>query len=150
MTRPFTTTKPPPVESLGKAYYTPLMSIPVVTRKPQPAPNQDMITQYLRIQSAGGAQLVQAGQEGYFWNVSLILHSYAPDSDEVAAEENLSDALGWGANAQGTYITTKSGVPWYVSFSSAPVLGTKLEDPQVALTRYRGVVSWRVAGRPLG
>lgn len=149
MTRPFATTKPPPTESLGVAFYTPLLTIPVVTRRPEPAPNQDTIDEYLRIQSAGGAQLVQAGQEGYFWNVSMILHSYAPDEDEVKAEDNLTTALGYGANAQGAYITTHSGVPWYVTFSAAPALGTKLEDPLVALTRYRGVVTWRVAGRPL-
>lgn len=149
--RPFATTQPPPIESIGKAYFTSLMSpLLVTTRLPQPAPNQDTIGQFLRLQSAGGAQLVQAGQEGYFWNVSIILHSYAPDDQEVAAEENLAVALGWGANAQGTTITTKSGVPWYVTFSSAPGLGTKITDPSVALTRYRGLVSWRVAGRPLG
>lgn len=147
--RPFTTTQPPPVESIGKAYFTPLMAIPVVTRTPQPAPNKDTISEYLRIQGGGGAQQVQVGQEGYFWQVSLILHSYAPDEDEVKAENNLARALGWGANAQGTYITTRSDVEWYVSYSFSPGLGTKVTDPRVALTRYRGLVTWRVPGRPL-
>jgi hypothetical protein len=149
--RPFTTTKPPPIESLARAYWTPLMSpLPVVTRLPQPAPSEDTVSQFLRVESGGGAQLVNAGQEGYFWRVSVLLHSYAPDEFEAAAEESLSTALGWGANAQGTYITTiKSQQRWYVSVSSAPVLGTKIEDPRVALTRYRGLVSWSVVGHPL-
>lgn len=149
-TRPFTTTKPPPVESLAKAYFAPLMSpLPVGTRRPQPAPNQDTISRYLRVQAAGGAQLVQSGQEGYFWSCAVILHSYAPDAEEADAEDNLSTALGWGANAQGTTITTKSGVPWYCSYSTANGLGTKITDPAVALTRYRGLVTWRIMGRPM-
>lgn len=147
--RPFTTTKPPPVESLGKAYFTPLMTIPVVTRKPEPAPNADIITEYLRLESAGGAQQVQAGLEGYFWRVSIILHSYAPQDSEALAEESIGDALGWGANAKGLTLTTKTGVEWYVTDSAAPVLGTKLEDPRVQLVRYRGMVTWLVQGRQL-
>lgn len=150
MSRPFTTTRPPPVESLGVAYFTPLMSpLPVVKRIPQPAPNADTITTYLRLQSAGGAQLVQSGQEGYFWSCNLILHSYSPLDQEGLAEDNLGIALGWGSNAQGLTVTTGRGVPWSISYSSAPNLGTKVEDPQVALTRYRGLVNWRVMGNPL-
>src|SRR5882757_7621218 len=147
--RPFTTTKPPPIESLVKAYFTPLMSpLPVVTRLRQPAPNADTITEYLRIQAAGGPQLVTTGQEGYFWQCSLILHSYAPADQEVLAEENMTTAVGWGANAQGTTIVTRSGVPWYCSYSTGQV-GTKIIDPSVALVRYRGLATWRIMGRPM-
>jgi hypothetical protein len=143
--RPFAGTKPPPIESLGKAYFTPLMSVPVTTRQPQTAPSKETVTEYLRIQSGGGA--VQS--EGILWDVALILHSYAPNDQEAQAEETLSDALGWGANAQGTYITLKSGATWWVTYSSAPSLTVKQQDPYVDLVRYKGTVMWRVHGNPL-
>lgn len=143
--RPFTTTRPPPIESLGKIYFTPLLAVPVVTRQPQPAPNQVVPPQYLRMQSGGGAQR----PDGYLWDISLILHSYAPNEEEVQAEDTLGIALGWGANAQGTTITLRNGTPWYVTFSHASAVGKRLHDPLVDAIRYRGVVTWRVAGRPL-
>jgi hypothetical protein len=143
--RPFETTRPPPVESLGKAYFTPLLSIPVTTRQPQPAPNKETVNEYVRVQSGGGSQR----EDGILWDVALILHSYAPNDQEAQAEETLSDALGWGANAQGTYITLKSGRKWWVTYSRAPGLTTKQQDPYVDLVRYKGTVLWRVHGEPM-
>jgi len=145
-TRPFAGTKPPPIESLGKQYFTPLMSIPVTTRQPQPAPNRETVDEYLRIQSGGGAQQ----PDGILWDVALVLHSYAPNDKETQAEETLSDALGWGSNAQGTYITLKSGKRWYVTYSTAPSLMVKQQDPYVDLVRYKGTCMWRVHGEPIG
>jgi hypothetical protein len=143
--RPFAGTKPPPIESLGKAYFTPLLAVPVTTRQPQPAPNKETVSEYLRLQSGGGSQT----SEGILWDVALILHSYAPNDQETKAEETLSDALGWGANAQGTFIVLKSGKKWWVTWSSAPSLMVKQQDPYVDLVRYKGTVQWRVHGEPL-
>lgn len=144
--RPFETTKPPPIESIGKQYFTPLMApLLVCTRQPQPAPNRETVDRYLRVQSGGGAQR----EDSILWDVAVILHSYAPNDEETQAEETLSDALGWGANAQGTYVTLKSGKKWWVTYSWANTLTTKLQDPAVDLVRYRGSVMWRVHGEPL-
>jgi hypothetical protein len=144
--RPFTTTKPPPIESLGRHYFLPIMSpLLVTTRVPQPGPNQDQTNAFLRIQSGGGVQR----NDGYLWDVTLILHSYAPNDDEVAAEDNLATATAWGANAQGTTITLNNGTEFYVTFSKATGLATRQGDPMVDLVRYRSMVMWRVPGLPL-
>ena len=143
---PFPITKPGPIESMGKAYYTPLMApLPVVTRLPQPLPSEETVTEFLRIQSGGGAQR----SNWFLWDITLILHSYAPNEDEVLAEENLGTALGWGAGAQGQTITLPSGKEYYVTYSHASGLVTRQGDPYVDLTRYRGMVMWRIQGEPL-
>lgn len=142
MSHPWVTTRPPPVESIGKAYFTPHMTCPVVTRIPQPAPNRSTVSEFLRVQSGGGSQR----PDGLLWDVALILHSYAPNDAEVQAEENMALALAWGSNAQGTTITTRSGASYYVTYSTANGLATKQGDPAVDLVRYKGVVTWRVQG----
>jgi len=144
-TRPFAGTRPPPIESLGKQYFTPLMAVPVTTRQPQPAPNKETVNEYLRLQSGGGAQR----DDGILWDIALILHSYAPNDQEAQAEDTLGIALGWGGNAQGTFITLKSGVKWWVTYSRANQLTVKKGDPYVDLVRYQGTVTWRVHGQPL-
>lgn len=143
ISRPFPTVKPPPIESLGKVYFAPLVApLPVVTRLPQPAPSQETVTEFLRLQAGGGSQRVN----WYLWDLTLILHSYAPNEDEALAEDNLSTALAWGANAQGTTITLKNGTPYYVTYSRASAFTTRQGDPYVDLIRYRGMVMWRVQG----
>jgi hypothetical protein len=72
-----------------------------------------------------------------------------PRRSKTQAEETLSDALGWGSNAQGTYITLKSGKKWWVTYSMATSLTIKKQDPYVDLVRYQGTVLWRVHGEPL-
>lgn len=144
--RPFTTTQPPPIESLGMAYFPPLMTpLLVSTRVPQPAPNKETVNTFLRIQAGGGSQT----PEGILWNMTLILHSYAPNEQESVAEQNLATALAWGANAQGTTLTLKNGDVFYVTYSRANGVGHRQGDPFVDLIRYRGMISWRVQGKPL-
>jgi hypothetical protein len=142
---PFPVTQPPPIESLGAAYFSPLMSIPVVTRNPQPAPNQVSVTEFLRLQSGGGSQR----PNWYLWDMTLILHSYAPNPQETLAENNLATAIAWGAAAQGQTITLRNGDAYYVTYSRASGLSHRLGDPYVDLTRYRGMVMWRVMGKAL-
>jgi hypothetical protein len=141
--RPFDTVAPPPIESLGKQYFTPLVApLPVVTRLPQPAPNQETVSTFLRIQAGGGSQTV----EGLLWNMALILHSYAPNEQESVAEQNIAAAEAWGANAQGTTITLNNGQQFYITYSRVHAVAHRQGDPNVDLIRYRSAVMWRIAG----
>jgi hypothetical protein len=142
----FPLTRPPPIESLGVAYFMPLLApLLVTTRTPQPAPNQDTTTEFLRLQSGGGAQR----ENWYFWDMTLLLHSYAPNSQETTAEDNLAIAVAWGAAAQGQTITLKNGDSYYVTYSRASGLSHRLGDPYVDAIRYRSMIMWRVAGKPM-
>lgn len=145
-THAFATTRPPPIEALGVRYFEPLMTIPVVTRLPQPAPYQETIDKFLKLQSGGGSQR----PDTLLWDINLILHSYAPNEQEYAAEDNLGIAVAWGANAQGETITLKDGTSYYVTYSRAIGLQHKQGDPLVDLVRYRSMVSWRVQGLGIG
>jgi hypothetical protein len=127
-------------------YFTSLMTIPVVTRLPQPAPNKETVDMFLKLQSGGGSQR----PDTLLWDMNLILHSYAPNEQEYTAEDNLGIAVGWGANAQGTTITLKNGAEYYVTYSRAIGLQHKQGDPYVDLVRYRAMVSWRIMGAAIG
>jgi hypothetical protein len=143
----FATLQPPPIEKLGKVYYTPLMApLLVSTRIPQPAPNQETITSFLRLESGGGIQR----QDTILWDMKLILHSYAPNDQETAAEDNLAKAVAWGSNAQGCTITLLNGDAYYVTYSHAVALSHRQGDPYVDLIRYRSMVNWRVQGKAIG
>lgn len=141
--RPFATILPPPLESMGVSYLTPLMyPTPVATRRPEPDRREDTIGGFLRVESGGGTQV----GEQLLWDMNLILHGYHPD--EVQAEKITQRAVAWGANAAG--ITTDvDGEEWYVTFSRASALATKVQDPLVNLTRYRAMVMWRIPGNAL-
>lgn len=141
--RPFATTRPPPIESVAELYFTPLVApTPVATRLPRPADTADTINAFLRIEAGGGVQR----PDGYLWDVSVILHAYAPNTQEAMAEHLIGVAVGWGANAQGVTIAMPSGDKWYVTYSHAPGVITRKADPLVNLARYRAMVTWRVPG----
>ena len=139
-------TKPPPIESLGKAFFTPLLTIPVRTRKPETPAVADMVAPYLRVESGGGSQQ----EDGILWDVALLLHSYAPNDQESAAEQTAADAVGWGANAQGSWVTLDSGARWWITYSGVLSQPVRVDDPAVDAIRYRAGVMWRVHGKPQG
>jgi hypothetical protein len=141
--RPFPTTRPPPTESLAELYFTPLVApTPVATRLPRPADTADTINAFLRIEAGGGV----LRPDGFLWDVSVILHAYAPWSQEPMAEHLIGVAVAWGANAQGTTTVMPNGDKWYVTFSQCTGFITRKADPMVNLARYRAMVSWRVPG----
>lgn len=145
-----TTTKPPPSEKLAKLYFSPLMApTPVATRLPRPAETADTINGFLRIEAGGGVLRPVSGLEQLMWDVSVILHAYAPNTEESFAEELIGRAVAWGANAQGTTTTLRNGDKWYVAYSNATGLATRKADPLVNMTRYRAMVTWRIPGLPI-
>jgi len=146
--RPFTTVAPPPAAGLMVSYLTSMLApTPVATRLPQPAKTEDTINGFLRVEAAGG-QPNEAEQ--LLFNVSLLLHSYCTNNDESRGEQLLTIALAWAGNAKGTFVAHKStGIDYYVTYSEITSLGMKHADPQVAMTRFRGMVTWTVAGRAL-
>ena len=129
------------------AYLTPILSpTPVATRLPQPTKIEDTVNSFLRVESAGGGP---RDDEQILFNVSLVLHSYCTNSQESQGEQLLIDALAWAGNAQGTYVTHASTqVPYFVTYSRITGLGMKSADPQVAMTRFRGMVTWTIQGVP--
>jgi hypothetical protein len=145
--RPFATVAPPPAAGLMVAYLTPLLApTPVATRLPQPAKTEDTINGFLRVEVAGGGPDV----EQLLFTTSVILHSYCTNNDESRGEQLMAEALAWAGNAQGTYVTHRSTeADWYVTYSRITALGMKHADPQVAMTRFRGMVTWVVQGRAL-
>ena len=131
----------PPLEAMGKAYFTPLMSpTPVATRLPRPESREDTTNGFLRIESGGG----YLNDDELLWEMGLILHGYSPD--EVQAEQIICDAVARGAAAQGL-TTTVANRDWYVTFSRASALPLREEDPRVNLPRYRAMVTWRIPGK---
>ena len=147
MSGPFATVAPPPIQGLMVAYLTPLMSpTPVATRLPQPAKTEDTINTFLRVESVGG---VPAGDEQLLFNASVVLHCYCTNSQESQGEQILGNALAYAGNAQGTFVTHPSTqVDYFVTYSRITGLAMKHADPQVALTRFRGMVTWMVHGSP--
>jgi len=145
--RPYTTIQSPPAGGLAVAYFEPLMApTPVGTRLPQPSETADTINGFLRVQAGGGAIM---GNEVMF-NVGVILNSYAPNNEESFAEQLLVQAIAWGNNAMGTTIVHPStGISYFVAYSRTTALGTKQQDPLVNLTRFRGMVTWRMLGVPV-
>lgn len=141
--RPFTTIAPPPIEAMALAYFTPLMApTPVATRLPSPAADADTVEGFLRLEAAGGALVGDA----LMWDMSIIVHAYSPI--EPQAESIIGKAIAWGNNAQGLTVTI-DGTDWYITFSRATGLPVRQQDPIVALTRYRAMLSWRIPGQPL-
>ena len=145
--RPFTTVAPPPAAGLAIAYFTPLMApTPVATRTPQPSKTEDTINNFLRIEAAGGTPL----REQLLFQTSILLHCYCTNNQESAGEQTLGKALAWGGNAQGTWITHPStGDEYFVAASSITALAEKTADPAVALTRWRGMVTWLIQGKAI-
>ena len=129
------------------AYLTPILApTPVATRLPQPNKTEDTINNFLRVESAGGAP---RGEDQILFNVSVILHCYCPNNQESQGEQLLGEALAWAGNAQGTFITHPSTeVEYFVTYSRIAALAMKHADPQVALTRFRGMVTWTIHGQP--
>lgn len=145
--RPFQTLAPPPVQALALAYFGPIMDpTPVATRRPQPAVTSDTINGFLRVEAGGG---ILRGNEMQF-DVGVILDAYGPNAQEGYVEQIIANALAWGNNAQGTAIIHPStGDSYFVSYAKTTALGTKAQDPLVNLVRFRGRLTWRIAGRPL-
>ena len=145
--RPFTTVAPPPVQGLMVAYLTPIMSpTPVATRLPVPSKTEDTVNSFLRVESAGGSP---SGHDQILFNASVILHSYCTNDQESQGEQLLAEALAWAGNAQGLYVRHASTqVDYFVTYSRITGLGMKHADPQVAMTRFRCMVTWTVHGIP--
>ena len=142
----YTTTRPPPTELLALQYFGPLLSpTPVATRVPSPSSTEDTINGFIRVEAAGGTMR----RDQIFYDVSVLLHAYAQNTDEALAEELIQDAIAWGANAQGTTTVMTNGDQWYVAYSRVQALAVRKADPMVALTRYRAMVCWRMQGIPV-
>jgi hypothetical protein len=136
---------PPPTEALAKLYWTPLMApLPVSTRLPKPALNADYVAPMLRLEAAGGF----LRQDEFLYDISIILHSYAPQNDEATAETNMMTALGWGAEAYGTTLTV-AGLEWFIAHSWITAAALKQSDPLVNMPRYRAMVTWRIPGNAI-
>ena len=138
---------PPPTEALAVAYFAPLMApIPVITRVPKPPPSADTVAPLLRVEAAGGF----LRQDELLFDISIILHSYAPENTETQAEQNLVTALGYGARGVKTFTVTTNNVDWYVTHSWVTAAALRQNDPLVNMARYRGMLTWRVPGQPVG
>jgi len=129
------------------SFLTPLFSpTPVATRLPQPAKTEDTVNLFIRVESAGGTP---AGQDQVLFAASVVLHVYCTNNEESAGEQLMAEVLAQAGNAQGTYVRHQSSeTDYFVAYSRIASLGTKLADPQVALTRFRGMVTWTVHGMP--
>ena len=146
--RPFETLKPPPIETLAVTYLTPLIApMRVLTRMPPTDPNSELppANTFIRVEASSGG----VTDNGIMFNCQTVIHSYAPYSDEIVAEENIGTALAWMGNAQGTTVTDPTGWGWYVTYSRIVSLGHRVSDPITPMSRYRGAVMWRIAGKPL-
>ncbi len=135
---------PPPIQGLAMAFFSPRMApTPVATRLPQPSRTEDTVNGFLRIEAAGGSIM----NDMFMFNCGIILHSYAPNNQESMAEIVLMHAMAHGNNAQGQFITHPSlQRPWYVTYSRIQALGVRQADPLVNLTRFRGMITWRIQG----
>lgn len=139
------TVYPPPAQGLTRAFLVPHMApTPVATRLPQPERTEDTVNGFLRIEAAGGAIQI----DELLFNCNIILHSYANNNQESLAEIIMMRALGKAGNAQGQMIVHPSlQRPWYVLYSRISGLAVKQNDPLVAMTRFRGMITWRVQGQ---
>jgi hypothetical protein len=144
--RPFPTVKPPPMAGLVVQYLAPLLApTPVRTRRPTPNQNEDVAYPdgFVRVEAGGGAWT--ATDEGVFFDASAIIHGYGDYENEWKAEDLCGTALAWGGNAQGLTLNLE-GTDWYVTYSRITALATELADPLVRLTRFRGMITWRIPG----
>ena len=141
----YETIKPPPTESVAIAYLQPLMNpVKVVTKLP---PGDKMASTpeantFIRVEASGGVGSSYAG----IFTVNIIIHSYAPYNDEIAAEDNLAEAIAWMGNALGSIVVTRDSQEWFIIDSNVISNGHHLADPRMPLSRYRGVVMWAVQG----
>jgi hypothetical protein len=118
---------------------------PCGTRVPKPSLTEDTINGFLRLEAGGGV----LRPDGILWDVAIILHAYANNTDEAMAEELIGEAVAWGANAQGTVTVMPNGDKWYCTYSRCTANALRKADPMVAMTRYRAMVTWRVPGLPI-
>lgn len=131
---------PVPIETFATAYFSGLMTpTPTGTRLPNPANTADVTSGFLRLQSAGGRQLVDDQQ----FVSHLILMAYAPD--EPTAENLIVQAVGYGLAAAGQTITVGED-RLFINYSRVSQLPQRQADPAVALTRYRAMVAWQYVG----
>jgi hypothetical protein len=144
--RTYQTVRPPPTELLALAYFTPLMApTPCATRVPKPSNTADTINGFLRVEAGGGV----LRPDGILWDVSVILHAYANNTDEAMAEQLGEEAVAWGANATGFTQVMSNNDKWYITYSRVTGWNTRKGDPLVAMTRYRSMITWRVPGLPI-
>jgi hypothetical protein len=143
--RPRASVRPPPTEALAKAYFGPLLApTPVATRVPEPSKTADTINGFLRVEAGGGT----LRGEMLLWDVAVILHAYANNTEEYLAEQLINDALTWGSNASGYTQAMPNGDEWYITYSRCTANATRKADPYVNMTRYRAMVTWRIPGLP--
>lgn len=138
----FPVVKPPDPEWLGTAYLTQYMgSVPIVTRDKSPTKTQVTYDSYIRVE-AGDTHRVPSTY-GAAWDTTFLFHSYSPVDEEAA--DNRDRAIALVCAATGLII-----VGWYVVDVVNFVGGKRLTDPEVPanIVRYRGAVTWRVAGQP--
>jgi hypothetical protein len=115
---------------------------------PKPTDTQDTIAGFLRVEAGGGV----LRNDQILWDVGIILHADAPNTQEAMAEQLMQEAIFWGMNAAGTSVVMSNGDQWYVTYTRCPGLSTRKADPMVAMTRYRAMIQWRMPGLavPLG
>jgi hypothetical protein len=144
--RTYTTTRPPPIELLALEYFGPLVApTPCATRLPKPSNTEDTINGFLRVEAGGGV----LRSDGILWDVSVILHAYAPNSQEAIAEQLGQEVVAWGANANGFTQIMPNLDRWYITYARCSGFNVRKADPLVNLTRYRSMVTWRVPGLPI-
>jgi hypothetical protein len=131
-------------------YLAPLLApAPVSSRRPPSQPADDVAypSGYVRVEAAGGVWMARSE---IFFDASAILHGYADYEHETLAEDICGRAVAWAGNAQGLTLpltdeVTGETFDWYVTYSRIAALATEHADPLVRLTRFRGMVTWRVA-----
>ena len=135
----------PPIEAIGVAYFTPLMApVPVTTRLGKPDRRADTVVPWLRLEAAGGP----LRPDELLYDLSIILHAYAPENLETQAEANLCRAIGLGARGLYTFTVTVGGVDYWVAHSTATT-PVKQNDPLVNMPRYKAMLTWRIPGQPV-
>lgn len=130
----------PDIEWLAQAFFTPLLTVPIATRLPQPAAMAASFPAILRVESGNVDPCMDV--YGTAWNASFLMHSYS--IDEIEASEVSRNALAYAISTAGTSI-----LGWYVIRVVNVVGSRRLDDPDVPLNvvRYRSAITWRIAGQ---
>ena len=128
------------IEFLAQYYLTPVVApAPLATRLPRANAPEDTTNGFLRVEFAGGSAPTLTE-----FDLSVMLHSYGVPKYELQASEISRVATGYLAAATGQ---TVAG--WYVVDVPHVIAPHRLSDPDVALLRYRSLVTWRVTGQTL-
>lgn len=140
----------PPIEWLGFAYYSPLLTgTKVCTEYPGAQGNKPYVDgPVLRTEAAGGTPALEV-----MFDLDLILHGYKGRNEDGAKElSQRATKLGSGLrNVTVMCPLTEDGPPlaWTIHDAWVSSEPTRQVDPIVNLPRFRSMVTWRVVGRAL-